>query len=96
MLNSRVAYSCNVILLLDSCEILQIVEIISSLGLEDSAEVFLSLVKIIERCSLVHTILSNSSPSSKYDVEISDCVIEHLYLVEDIVTIDTISEVDLR
>jgi hypothetical protein len=45
---------------------------------------------------LVHTILSNSSPSCEYDVEISDCVIEHLYLVEDIVTIDTISEVDLR
>jgi len=84
------------VLLLDSFEAVQVGEVIPRLRLEDLAELLLGFLDVVERSSLVHPCLTNPAPSRKHHVEVSYRVVEQLHLVEDIISVDTVPEVNLR
>lgn len=66
------------VLLLDSLEAVQVGEVIACLRLEDRAELLLGFFYVVERSSLVHSLLANPAPSCEHHVEVSYRVVEQL------------------
>ena len=63
--------------------------------LEDSFELFLSFFRGVERSTLVHTFLANSTVPSQHNIQVSVGVVNHLHLVESVIAIVSVFKVNL-
>jgi hypothetical protein len=95
-IDSHIVNSGKVILLLNSREAVELIEVVTSrLLLEDLLELFFGILNLIKGGSLVHACLPNSSPASEYHVEIAVGIVEQLHFIENIVAIYAVFEIDL-